>query len=702
MGQVAQQLERLVSLMPARDVSASERVKLAVETLNREVEVSKLRSHRVDEINGYLLGEVNDYFSTLAPKATTISSAFKARLLGWKSDVASSGLVARRRLGRRLQEVQRRNYALRVAIAPVWRLARIFPAEGASPPAGARSSSRLASRSGSGGEGQKDSTTPGTAGPGGPNRQERDLHRWGHRLVSEIEEMNPNSALACGLVLLRHRWSKKMGHSCRRLAHRVGSISGEVIARELEGEGDASWKNEVSLARARSRLELLANPRGPVDRLGVPTPAQYDVAGNRSGVLLSLHNSLPDKSGGYATRSHGLAQELAAWLPVVAATRPGFPYERSEEAQRAGDARWIELVDGIQYSRVFSDGACRYDVPLDAYIDICADWYAQQAAEHEVAGIHSASFAYNGLASVIAGRRLGLPVVYEVRGLQYITTRSMRPEWRGSEAELLDQRLEWAAGLESDHVFTLNGPMRDELMRLGVPHEKITIVPNGVDTSRFYPRRRDARVSGSLGLDGKFVFGYVGSLLDYEGLDDLVDAVAMLRDGGASSEFAVMVVGSGPEEDRLRRKVASLGLEDIMTIVGQVAHTRIEDYLSVCDVTVYPRRRLEVCELVTPTKPFEAMAMGVCPLMSDVAALAEIAGNGARGRLFPAEDSEGLAAAMEGLIASPEDVAAKGHAARQWVESERSWEAVAREVVAKYQELGMVRWNESVSASSWK
>jgi glycosyltransferase involved in cell wall biosynthesis len=102
---------------------------------------------------------------------------------------------------------------------------------------------------------------------------------------------------------------------------------------------------------------------------------------------------------------------------------------------------------------------------------------------------------------------------------------------------------------------------------------------------------------------------------------------------------------------------------------------------------------------VTPTKPFEAMAMGVCPLMSDVAALAEIAGGGARGRLFRAGDAESLAAALEGLLASPEDVAVKGQAARQWVESERSWEAVGREVVAKYQELGMVGWNEAVSAS---
>jgi glycosyltransferase involved in cell wall biosynthesis len=390
---------------------------------------------------------------------------------------------------------------------------------------------------------------------------------------------------------------------------------------------------------------------------------------------------------------------LAAWLPVVAATRQGFPHERSEDAQHGGEDRWIELVDGIQYSRAFSKGACRYDVPLDTYIEVCADWYARQAKEHEVAGIHSASFAYNGLASVLAGRQLGLPVVYEVRGLQYITTRSLRQEWGGSEAELLDQRLEWAAALEADLVFTLNTPMREELARLGVPHEKITIVPNGVDTSRFRPRKRDTEVSASLRLDGKFVFGYIGSFLDYEGLGDLVDAVAMVREGGAPREFAVIVVGSGPEEDRLRRKVARLGLEGIITLVGQVSHARIEKYLSVCDVTVYPRRKLEVCELVTPTKPFEAMAMGVCPLMSDVAALAEIAGGGARGRLFRAGDAESLAAALEGLLASPEDVAAKGQAARQWVESERSWEAVGREVVAKYQELGMVGWNEAVSAS---
>ena len=63
----------------------------------------------------------------------------------------------------------------------------------------------------------------------------------------------------------------------------------------------------------------------------------------------------------------------------------------------------------------------------------------------------------------------------------------------------------------------------------GVPEEKLVVLPNGVHTALFQPRERDAALEASLGLRGKTVIGYAGGLVDYEGLDLLLEAVAALK-----------------------------------------------------------------------------------------------------------------------------------------------------------------------------
>jgi glycosyltransferase involved in cell wall biosynthesis len=131
--------------------------------------------------------------------------------------------------------------------------------------------------------------------------------------------------------------------------------------------------------------------------------------------------------------------------------------------------------------------------------------------------------------------------------------------------------------------------------------------------------------------------GYVGSFNDYEGLELLIEACALLR--GAGVDVAVLLVGSGqsqglvgaskndtvcPESVALRQLACRLNIEDSVVLPGRVPAEQAGNYYSLIDVVVIPRKPLEVCELVMTMKPLEAASFGKPVLMSDVAPLKDL------------------------------------------------------------------------------
>ena len=102
------------------------------------------------------------------------------------------------------------------------------------------------------------------------------------------------------------------------------------------------------------------------------------------------------------------------------------------------------------------------------------------------------------------------------------------------------------------------------------------------------------------------MIGYIGSLYGYEGVDLLIEAMALMRE--VQPELVLLIVGGGPEEEPLKNRIRDLGLQDRALAVGAVPHADIARFYSVVDLLVYPRRRTRLTELVTPLKPLEAMA----------------------------------------------------------------------------------------------
>jgi glycosyltransferase involved in cell wall biosynthesis len=270
-----------------------------------------------------------------------------------------------------------------------------------------------------------------------------------------------------------------------------------------------------------------------------------------------------------------------------------------------------------------------------------------------------------------------------VRGFWEVTKMSREEDYGESAAYKLQSMLEAAVCTEADHVFTLTQPMREELIERSVAAEKIDLLPNSCDPSKFEPCAPDKALAAELGIpEGVPVIGYIGTFVDYEGLEDLARACGLLKQRGHA--FRLLLVGnentSGTETGPITRMIAEAaaeaGFSDWLIMPGRVPHEVVHSYYSLLEICPFPRKPWPVCEMVSPMKPLEALAMEKLVIVSSVRALVEMIDDDRTGLVFTKGDITSLADTLERAMASPELRSRLGKAGRAWVEAERTWKAV--------------------------
>jgi len=408
--------------------------------------------------------------------------------------------------------------------------------------------------------------------------------------------------------------------------------------------------------------------------------------------LYLLYNSLPYHSGGYATRAHGLMDGVnhSSEFKVKAITRLSYPKDilKLKTDDSIPDN---EMIDDIEYFRLKTVSQ-RVAMTYAEYTEEYANKIVEIAKIEKPFVIHAASNFYNGLAAVTAAKKLGIKSIYEIRGLWEITRISREPEWEETDGFTLNKNMETEAALNADIVITITQALKDEMVKRGVPAQKIEILPNGVVSDRFKPLDRNEKLAQELKIENKTVIGFVGSFVQYEGLEYIVDAVEILVNKGKKDIVALMV-GDGAVWQEIVDRVEKKGLQEYFIFTGRIPHEEVEEYYSLVDIAPLPRKGLPVCEMVSPLKPFEAMAMEKVVLSSDVAALAEIVQDGYNGMLFEKDNVEDLANKIE-LLANDTKLREKlGKQAREWVVKERDWGVLSQRLVNIYERL----FNESNS-----
>ncbi|HVV95306.1 MAG TPA: polyhydroxyalkanoic acid system family protein, partial [Hyphomicrobiales bacterium] len=353
---------------------------------------------------------------------------------------------------------------------------------------------------------------------------------------------------------------------------------------------------------------------------------------------------LPFITSGYTVRTHQLLRSArAAGIDITCYVRPGFPADRAQATALAAGQPELNLVEGVPYRLSANTGVA---IDPEQYLERAATQLHGLMRRDGVTVVHAASNWRNALPAMIAARRLGVPFIYEVRGLWELSAATRFAGWEATERFALERRLELYVAREADRVLTITGGVAGELIDGGIAPETISLLPNAVDPGEFLPMPKDDELRRRYGIDaGTLAIVYCGSLTVYEGLDDLIAAVGLLRDRGLAVRF--VVVGDGEVREALGRQAEALGLQDEVIFVGRVPPEEVRRYWSLADIVALPRKPMQVCEVVSPLKPFEAMAMGKPVVLSDLAALREIVRDGETGRLIRPADPDDLARVLQ-------------------------------------------------------
>lgn len=382
-------------------------------------------------------------------------------------------------------------------------------------------------------------------------------------------------------------------------------------------------------------------------------------------ILHIFDHSIPLQSG-YSFRSRSILREQQTQgLDPIALTGP-----------KQGDCPAAEeTLDGLTFFRTpgpsgwLATGACE---PLGV-IHATYRRVLEVAARQKPDLLHAHSPALNGVAAIRAGRKLGLPVVYEVRAfwedaaVDHGTSQAWGPRYR------LTRALETWVLKRADHITTICDGLRQEMAGRGIAHEKITLIPNAVDLNAFNDSNiRDPELLESLGIaPTAVVLGFVGSFYAYEGLDLLIEAFASLAERHPA--LRLLFVGGGPEEAELKRLAAQSPAASRIVFSGRVPHREVSRYYDCIDLLVYPRRPMRLTDLVTPLKPLEAMASHKMFLASDVGGHRELIEDGVTGSLFTAGRSDALVSAVDRLLSDRDSWPRMLSQAYDFVTQERTW-----------------------------
>ena len=306
----------------------------------------------------------------------------------------------------------------------------------------------------------------------------------------------------------------------------------------------------------------------------------------------------------------------------------------------------------------------------------------------ETPGIIHAASGYKGyeLATMAEtlSRHFSIPWIYEVRSFHEHTWTNDHFQAETSIHTKMRMDKENSLMQKADHVVTISESMKEAIIKRGIPEEKITVVPNAVDTSYFKPKKKSAKLINSLGIKNKSVIGYISNMSYREGHDVLIKAFKTISKEVTNA--VLLLVGSGREKENLEKLVNELGLEKKVIFTGNVDHSLIKEYYALIDLFVVPRRRDYAADLVTPLKPYEAMGMKIPLLMSDRAALKEIIGED-RGFIFKTEDEEDLANVAISCLKDQSECKRKANIAHEWLIANRTWEMNAEIYKQLYSEL---------------
>jgi teichuronic acid biosynthesis glycosyltransferase TuaC len=267
----------------------------------------------------------------------------------------------------------------------------------------------------------------------------------------------------------------------------------------------------------------------------------------------------------------------------------------------------------------------------------------------------------DGVAATWLGRRFGLPVVVTARG----TDVNLIPRYR------IPRRLIEGAIRDASALVAVSAALKQVLVDLGAPDEKVTVLRNGVETDLFCPSAERLAIRAGLGLKGPTLIS-VGGLIERKGHHRTIEAMRQLPG------FELMIAGEGPERTRLAGLIGEYALTGRVRLLGPRPHRELPGLYAAADASVLASSREGWANVL-----LESMACGTPVVAANIWGNPEVVRAPAAGVIYEPNTPDGIAAGVRRLFADPPDRAAtRAYAERfSWDDTTAGQLALFRRVI---------------------
>ena len=281
-------------------------------------------------------------------------------------------------------------------------------------------------------------------------------------------------------------------------------------------------------------------------------------------------------------------------------------------------------------------------------------------------------FSYpDGYGMLGVKKEWNVPMVVHLRGGFIWSTGKAYPQIKEMHMEVLNT---------ADRLLAVSHDTKHEFVELGIPEEKIEVIPNGVDLEKFRIIDRDeARKQLGLPLDRQIVL-FAGYLRPRKGLQYLIEAIPKLA---KDHDPLFLILGEGKMRSELERKITEYHLENNVLLKGLVPHDQMPLYENAMDCLILPTQKEG-----RPNVVIEAMALEKPVVASAVSGIPELMVDGQTGILIPPRDVQAIEDGIAWILADPELGRRMGVAGRGRIrELDLTWENKAKKTIQVYEEL---------------
>lgn len=336
--------------------------------------------------------------------------------------------------------------------------------------------------------------------------------------------------------------------------------------------------------------------------------------------ILFLTDNFPPEVNAPASRTFEHCREWvkAGHQVTVISCVPNFPKGRVYAGYR--NRLWqAEIIEGIRLIRVWS-----YIAANEGFVKRILD-YQSFMVTATLAGllvrrvdvvVGTSPQFFTVCAAWVLSVLKRIPFVFELRDLWPESIKAVGAMQDSAAIRWLE-KLEWFLYRQARLIVTVTHAFRDKLIGRGIDGNKISVVTNGVDMTRFKPMPKDPSLVRQLGLEGKFVGGYVGTHGLAHHLETVLDAAEKFISEGLGEDFHFILLGDGARKPALQDEAHRRRLQNV-TFVDTVPKDEVARYWSLLDVSIIHLRKTELFTTVIPSKLFECMGMGL-PVLHGVA-----------------------------------------------------------------------------------